>query len=143
MRTLQNRASSAVRNALVGPDCPCNVRGTISFVFTATFENPNPAFMRNIIYKMTWRFPWKDGAVEDKSGFISDGEVVTHNFHIKESVCVFSLNPSVSRISRGKVLAYEKYLATIAHELAKLDIPGVSMVRCKVESYTIYEFPIK
>jgi hypothetical protein len=120
------------------------INGTIGFIYSMyEKEPPDPSELRRAILKIDARFPWSDDPRPDERyksiKYISDGEVSLTGWGGKK-VCWFHLYPTREWVRKGQVYGYEKYLAKLADELAKLNLPKIQNVRCTFEVHSTMDF---
>jgi|GEM_PF-1508628 hypothetical protein len=120
------------------------VSGTIGFIYSMyEKEPPAPSELRQAILKTDVRFPWRDDPrpnEEYKSiKYLSDGEVSLTGWGGKE-ICCFHLYPAREWVRKGQVYGYKQYLAKLAEELAKLDIPCIQNVQCTFKVRSTMDF---
>ncbi len=105
-----------------------SAEGSICFELVSANVEPNLSKLRQMIVEIDERFPWRAtngfGEEQRSIGYLDDGHVVTHNFHVPIKMCWFWIVPMLA-IQKGQIHAYEKYLDKIAEELAALQMPGV------------------
>ena len=122
-----------------------HVEGAIAFVFKPPLENPNLGLLRWAIEYMDSLFPWKDDqipeGVEYKSiRYLSEGDVVIHNFSFPEQHIWFHIHPQYGSMRKSQIYAYEKYLAKLAEELVKTKLSAVDEVRSVIKTSTATTF---
>jgi hypothetical protein len=129
MRTLQN-AQRTITKAIYG-ERKYDVNGDICFHVDWYEAEPDLAKLRQAITDTDQRFPWHDargtGEPLPSIKFLSDGQVVVHNWSVPEKLIWFTIYPPFG-MHRGQVYAYEKYLEKISEELARLGLPHISAV---------------
>jgi hypothetical protein len=65
-----------------------------------------------------------------------------NNWSVPEMDCHFGIKPEFSNMRRPQVYAYEKYLAKLAEELAKMELPDVVEVSYLIEIRSYKMFPV-
>ena len=98
-----------------------DVSGSIVFRLVPGVVNPDINFLRGVIVATDKLFPWKDytgiGELRPSIKYLTDGEVVVHNFHLPEKVCWFYIHPPFP-LNKGQLHAYEMYLEKIAEVIS-------------------------
>ena len=120
------------------------VCGTIGFISSLCGNEPNLAELRQAILNVDARFPWTDDSLRpdeehESIHYLSAGEVGTDGWGEKK-ICWFYIFPTREYVRKGQVYGYEKYLAKLTEELAKMNIPDIQHVRCTIEVRSTMDF---
>jgi hypothetical protein len=119
------------------------IGGIIGFI-SSRYDKPNLAKLRQAIIKIDAQFPWNDDSLcpdeeHESIKYLSDGKIDTDGWGEKK-ICRFYLYPTREYVRKGQVYGYEKYLAKLAEELAKLNISGVQHVRSTIQIHATTDF---
>jgi hypothetical protein len=111
-----------------------SVSGCISFVTTdQSFEDLNA--LEDAITTVDRQFPWKDDFSSQSEKYvlnIGKNSTSTSGWTIPETIVDFPVDRRHNSLKRGQLYAYEKYLAKIAEELAKMNLPRIKEVHSHI-----------
>ena len=120
------------------------VEGHIAFEFVSHDREPDLHPLREAILEVDREFPWCDDVypgVKFKSiHFLNAGSITRNNRTCIEYTAWFHIFPYQGNVRKGQVYAYEKYLAKIAEELSKRELPNVKSVRSGITMTAVTSF---
>jgi hypothetical protein len=112
-----------------------SVSGCISFMTTdQSFVDLNA--LKEAITTVDRQFPWKDDFSSQSEKYvlyIGESSSSTSGYTIPETIVDFPVDRRHNSLRRGQLYAYEKYLAKIAEELAKMHLPRIKEVHSQIK----------
>lgn len=145
MRTTLQSLVYGIRNILSSNERRYSVSGQVCFVLSSARVEPDLNTLRQAILAVDALHPWKDknhftDEEAESIKYLSDGSIKIDEWNIPEKSCWFGIYPGIENLTKGQLHAYERYLTTIAKELAKRQLLDVSKVRCGITTHTSFEF---
>ncbi len=119
------------------------VTGEIIFKLAVHDEPINDKWLRWAIGEVDRKFLWKDSSpLKEAADLESEpignlqrlGDGIKYNHIFGVSMCFwrFKLWPEQQRLMKSQLHAYEKYLATLAEELSRMNIPNIAQIKSRL-----------